>query len=79
MTVQHYNYNLLAASVQAHSGVGFQTTESEKREEKHEDTCVRTHVPTHTYTSPVGSFAIHDTSEKGGFFSKGNIRSLTNS
>lgn len=68
MTVRHYNYNLLAASVKAHGGVGFQTTEAEKREDKHYDTCVRTHVHTSIYTSSIGSFAIHDTLEQGRFF-----------
>ena len=45
MTVQHYNYNLLAVSVKAHSGVSFQTTEARR-----ERTSTKIHVCVHTYT-----------------------------
>lgn len=45
MPVQHYNYDLLAVAVKAHSGAGFQTTE-----QRRERTSTEIYVCAHTYT-----------------------------
>lgn len=67
MAVRHYNYNLLPASVTAHGGAGFQTTEAESKEDERRDACVHTWAHTHTHASPIGSFVIHDAVERGAF------------
>lgn len=65
MAVRHYNYNLLPASVTAHGGAGFQTTEAESKEDERRDACA--HMDTHAHASPIGSFVIHDAVERGAF------------